>query len=84
MMLKKFLNIKNPYLLLAKRLMKMQKSCAKDVQNLINLSMFYAVKNPVDEASSADFLGENRTNIDIKELPNGNIILTVLDNPKDN
>lgn len=58
-------------------------SWTKDEQNLINLSIFYALKNPVDEQTSVAFLGANRPNIDIKELPNGTIILTVLENPKD-
>jgi hypothetical protein len=61
----------------------MNNSWTKDEQNLINLSIFYALKNPVNEKTSVDFLGANRPNIDIKELPNGTIILTVLDNPKD-
>lgn len=61
----------------------MKISWTKDEQNLINLSIFYALKNPVNEKTSVDFLGANRPNIDIKELPNGTIILTVLDNPKD-
>lgn len=61
----------------------MKKSWTKDEQNLINLSIFYALHNPVNEATSVAFLGANRPNIDIKELPNGTIILTVLNNPED-
>lgn len=56
----------------------MKTSWTDNEKNLINLSIFYALNNPVNEQTSVEFLGNYRPNVDIQTLKNGTIILTVI------